>query len=91
MFIVGVALLDGVVDLLDGVVALLDGVVDLLDGVVALLDGVVALLDGHVDALVWAAVVRKCLAGPMWCQMQCVGAKFGHMAFYLPLLDGTVN
>jgi hypothetical protein len=23
--------------------------------------------------------------------MQCVSAEFGHVAFYLPLLDGTTN
>jgi hypothetical protein len=27
----------------------------------------------------------------MWCHMHCVGAECGHMAFCLPLLDGTVR
>jgi hypothetical protein len=27
----------------------------------------------------------------MWCKLQCVGAEFGHVSIYLPLLDGTVK
>jgi hypothetical protein len=34
---------------------------------------------------------EELLGWPYVVQMQCVGAECGHMVFYLPLLDESVN
>jgi hypothetical protein len=50
---------------------------------------VVTLLDGNADAVYCCC--EEMTFGPIWCQMQCFGAKCGHMVFCLTLLDGTVE